>query len=265
MFWVNGQPSDTLSLTDRSFQYGDGCFTTILVCAGELQYWDMHVERMESCLRCLAIPVPDWRQVEHWLSTIVPSTAKSGVKIHISRGQGGRGYSPANVGDSQVTISTFEYPAHYIQWIADGIELGVCQQRMGLSPLLAGHKHNNRLEQVLLKSEMDAKGYADGIALDINEHVIETTVANIFWVSEGRLCTPSLDNAGVAGVIRRVLLAAATDLKVEVRAFSLEELLSADEVFITNSLLGVAPVTAIANTIFPIGKITRYFQERFNS
>ena len=166
MYWVNGQATDMISLRDRSFQYGDGCFTTMLVKDYQVQHWDKHKERMQSCLELLGITPPNWQQVESWLRKAIIADDKSGLKLHISRGEGGRGYSPNQVMSPSITINAFDYPVHYERWLIEGIRLGICTLRLGLNPLLAGHKHNNRLEQVLLKAEMDQEGFLDGIVLD---------------------------------------------------------------------------------------------------
>lgn len=267
MFLVNGSPSDFISLTDRSFQYGDGCFTTMLTRNGTIQYWSYHRDRMNACLDLLQIPHPDWQQVEQWLDRVVRSDHRAGIKLHISRGEGGRGYSPTQVDSPNVTISDFIYPPHYEQWLEQGLSLGICTTRLGHNPLLAGHKHNNRLEQVLLKAEMDGAHLPDGIALDIDDHVIETTMANVFWFRGNQLCTPDLSKSGVSGVIRRVILewAKANGIAIEVGNFALTDLLDADEVFITNSILGVAPVNQIGEKTFAIGTITKRIQEMVNS
>ncbi|EEX92787.1 4-amino-4-deoxychorismate lyase [Vibrio orientalis CIP 102891 = ATCC 33934] len=267
MFWLNGKPADSVSLSDRSFQYGDGCFTTMLTRGGCIQHWSRHIERMNACLDLLTIPRPDWHQVENWLQQAVKSDVKAGVKLHISRGEGGRGYSPTQVASPNVTISDFIYPPHYEQWVSRGLELGICRTRLGHNPLLAGHKHNNRLEQVLAKAELDKGGFADGIVLDICDNVVETTMANLFWVKDSSLFTPDLRNAGVNGVMRRVVLEQLGDLslKASIGDFKLEDVLSADEVFVSNSVLGVAPITRIGSTSFDIGKITKRIQEMIDS
>jgi len=267
MFWLNGKPADSVSLSDRSFQYGDGCFTTMLTRGGRIQHWSRHVERMNACLDLLSIPRPDWNQVEHWLQQAIRPDTKAGLKLHISRGEGGRGYSPTQVASPNVTISDFIYPPHYEQWVSGGLELGICRTRLGHNPLLAGHKHNNRLEQVLAKAELDDGGNADGVVLDIRDHVVETTMANLFWVKDATLFTPDLRNAGVNGVMRRIVLEQAKTLSLEtsIGDFKLEELLSADEVFVSNSVLGVAPITLIGSTSFDIGKITKRIQEMIDS
>lgn len=267
MYWVNGQKCETVELDDRSFQYGDGCFTTILTKHGEPICWLYHVERMTECLKRLAIPDPDWHQVKAWLQQAAFGDSVAGIKIHISRGRGGRGYSPTQAHSANVTISAFAYPNHYKVLAESGVTLGVCQQKLGLNPLLAGLKHNNRLEQVLLKAEMDQQGYVDGVALDITGNVIETTMANLFWRQGLQWFTPSLEQAGVAGTMRRRVLELldSQGIQVNIGHFSLAHLRQSDEVLMTNAILGVAPVVAITDLHYSIGTQTRRLQEHFKS
>lgn len=267
MFWVNGESTDYVSVTDRSFQYGDGCFTTMLTCNGDIQHWAFHVDRMDACLKLLEIHSPDWNKIYADLKHVALSSEKAGLKLHISRGEGGRGYSPSSVDTPNITVSQFSFPNHYESLQRNGVALGVCCKQLGHNPMLAGHKHNNRLEQVLLKSEMDKRGFADGISLDIEDNVIETTMANLFWLSDNMIYTPSLDKAGVAGVMRRVVLDMLPSIGFEVKVgeFKLEQVLDAEELFITNSILNIAPVTKVEDRCYAIGKVTRRIQEYFKS
>ncbi|PMH46800.1 aminodeoxychorismate lyase [Vibrio sp. 10N.286.49.B3] len=267
MYWVNGERTKQLELSDRSFQYGDGCFTTMQTRDGQIDLFEQHQQRVDACLAVLAMPALDWTKVKIWLDKAVSSSSLAGIKLHISRGQGGRGYSFKGVGSPVVTISAFEYPQHYLSWQHSGVKLGVCQQRLGLVPMLAGHKHNNRLEQVLLKAEMDQQGEVDGIVLDINHHVIETTMANIFWTCGNILYTPALDQSGVAGVMRKQVLKKADLLGLIVKEgqYTFEHLLDSEEVFMTNSILGVAPITAIQTSYYSIGPHTKALQGILNS
>ncbi|MFA0076726.1 aminodeoxychorismate lyase [Vibrio artabrorum] len=280
MFWVNGESQQTVDILDRSFQYGDGCFTTMLVRGGQIQYFRDHQHRVDEALIALRISGLDWDTINVWLDSARqyiqhnhshhPNTTqneKAGIKLHVSRGAGGRGYSTKNIAQPTITISTFEFPNHYSEWHESGIELGICQQALGLSPLLAGHKHNNRLEQILMKDEMDQAGETDGVVLDISGNVIETTMANLFWRKGQTIHTPQLTQSGVAGVMRKQVLTALNqaELSVTIGDYSLSQLMQADEVFITNSILGVAPVTRISNTQFTIGSVTRSLQGQLNS
>ncbi len=267
MFWVNGKPTSSVPLSDRSFQYGDGCFTTMLTINGVVQLWPLHVERMEACLTLLGIVLPDWHQVFHWLEQAARKESLAGLKLHISRGEGGRGYNPAGADSPVITISHFCYPRHYFDWQTHGVELGICQQKLGIMPLLAGHKHNNRLEQIILRGEMAQLGMADGVVCDLNGNVIETTMANLFWVKNHTIYTSVMTSCGVAGVMRKCVLdyAHSVAIQTQINEYPLSCLNEADEVFISNAILGIAPVRRIAETEYKIGSLTRRFQEILNS
>lgn len=263
MYWINGQLAESVPLSDRSFQYGDGCFTTILTKNGKPDLWPYHLDRMQQTLARLEIEQPDWQLVYQWVTDIAFSKPLAGIKIHISRGLGGRGYSPEGLHQTQVTISRFDYPAHYPDWQQNGVSLAVCKTKLGLNPLLAGMKHNNRLEQVLIKAELNSLDAQDGVVLDIQGHVIETSMANIFWVSGSTLYTPKLTMSGVAGVMRRHIIDIAKDHSISVieDEFELTDVMTADEIFICNSLLGIAPVTHLANEHqYVVGQITKLIQ-----
>jgi 4-amino-4-deoxychorismate lyase len=222
---------------------------------------------MQACLALLNIPDLNWNQVRGWIDEIAISSGAGGIKLLVSRGSGGRGYSPTGVSEPKVVLSRFIYPQHYLSWQSNGVRLCVARPRLGINPLLAGHKHNNRIEQVLLKADVENQGFVDGVVLDINNHVIETTAANIFWVTAQTLYTPNMASSGVAGVLRRKVIEQAKQMKMKITMdeFTLDHLLNADEVFICNALLGIAPVITITHTALPIGKVTREFQKSTNS
>ncbi|MCM0147397.1 aminodeoxychorismate lyase [Photobacterium galatheae] len=248
MAWMNGVETDSVSVSDRAFQYGDGCFTTVLVEQGVPRLWSQHLQRLKNTLLKLNIAAPDWSPMISKVMSVAQKYPEKGViKILISRGTGGRGYSTAGCQQTLVMISDFVWPAHYETWQQHGIELGLCQQRLGLIPMLAGLKHLNRLEQVMLKQEIEANGWQDAVVLDINDHVVETCASNIFWRHDSTLYTPELSQAGVHGLMRAHVCELAKDLGycLEFVKSPLDALLCADEVFITNALMALVPVTKI--------------------
>jgi 4-amino-4-deoxychorismate lyase len=265
MVWVNGVRVEAdAAAGNRSFNYGDGCFTTMMTRFGQLVSWPYHDQRLKEATERLGISLSDWPAIERWARQAALADERAGIKVHISRGAGARGYGTQGSQDAVVTITTFAYPSHYADWQRDGLVLGVCEQAMGHSPMLAGIKHNNRLEQVLLKREMEASGYVDGIACDINGCVIETTMANLFWIKNNTLFTPKLTQCGVAGTMRRQVmeLAQSLSLPLTVGEHTLDQLLQADGVFITNALLGVAPVSKIKQHSYPLHPLIKQLQEK---
>jgi 4-amino-4-deoxychorismate lyase len=262
--WINGIQQQHIPADDRSFQYGDGCFTTIQTRFGALSYWELHVERMQACLDTLGITAPDWHEVYAQLLNAALPDAMGGLKLLISRGSGGRGYASPEQVTPLIMINRFAYPAHYPLWQSQGLKIGVSRIALGHNPLLAGHKHNNRLEQVLVKDDLRAQGVDDGVVLDINQNIVETSSANIFWRNGESLYTPILDKAGVAGIIRRLIIqdVEALGYQVVIGEFTLEQLKGAEEVFISNALLGIAPVIQVSDRQFTIGELTQKLQKR---
>ena len=122
---------------------------------------------------------------------------------------------------------------------------------------LAGIKHLNRLDQVIGSNELNGTDFYDGIMLDEDGHIIETTCANIFLKSKTiGWITPELSSSGVAGVLREILIDDVFNrakTNVSVKMIKLELLAESDEIFICNSVRGIIPIVEIKNfgkTIF---------------
>ena len=150
-----------------------------------------------------------------------------------------------------------------LDWRAEsqGIRVRVCELRLAEQPRLAGLKHLNRLEQVLARAEWADPAIAEGLMLDTAGRVVCATMANVFAVIDGALVTPALDRCGVAGVARAEVLA--TQVRAQVRDLRLDELLDADEVFLTSSVRGILPVQAVGDKVFAPGPVTRALQRHW--
>lgn len=227
--------------TDRSFQYGDGLFTTVRVKDGKAMLWDLHLQRLVSGAKRLLIHSFDTDELTAKIQQAV-SAPDQVIKVLISRGQAGRGYSPQGIESPCCYISTAALP-DYSNWQQQGIRLGVAGFKLAQQPALAGLKHNNRLEQVLIKAELAQSDVDELVVLDQNETVIEVSAANLMFCKEGQWFTPALDQAGVNGVMRQYLMA---QLSVTEGRYRLADLQQADALLICNALMGVVPVKEFA-------------------
>ena len=123
--------------------------------------------------------------------------------------------------------------------------LGVASIRLSKQPLLAGIKHLNRLEQVLAAAQAQAEGTDECIVLDQTDHLTCVVAGNLFLVRSGELLTPKLLDCGVLGTRRRLIIekwAPSIGLQVREVRLKLSDLLTAEEVFYSNSLQTVRPV-----------------------
>lgn len=227
--------------TDRSFHYGDGLFTTIRVKDGKVMLWDLHLQRLVEGATRLLIHAFDADELTAKVQQAV-SLPNQVIKVLISRGLAGRGYSPQGIESPCCYISTAALP-DYSAWRQQGIRLGVADFKLAQQPALAGLKHNNRLEQVLIKAELTQTDADELVVLDQSGAVIEVSAANLMFCKEGLWFTPTLDQAGVNGVMRQHLMA---QRAVAEGRYCLADLQQADALLICNALMGVVPVKQFA-------------------
>lgn len=259
---INGQAGAAVSSRDRGLLYGDGLFETVRVVGGGVApLWPRHMARLaEGCAR-LGLPAPEAGLLVAELQAVASGLDAAAVRITVTRGEGARGYAPPAVAQPTRIVAAFPMPL--LDWRAEsqGIRVRVCELRLAEQPRLAGLKHLNRLEQVLARAEWADPAIAEGLMLDTAGRVVCATMANVFAVIDGALVTPALDRCGVAGVARAEVLA--TQVRAQVRDLRLDELLDADEVFLTSSVRGILPVQAVGDKVFAPGPVTRALQRHW--
>jgi 4-amino-4-deoxychorismate lyase len=262
MILLNGEESDHITINDRGFQYGDGLFETIAVIKGRPIFLEQHLQRLVADCSKLNIPKPDLNLLADEVYFVSKQAKQAVLKIIITRGSGGRGYRQPDVIQPTRVISLYPFPEYPVAYAELGIKLRFCDTRLGLNPTLAGIKHLNRLEQIMARTEWDDPAIQEGIMLDINNHVIEGTMTNLFYAKGNEIFTASLHAAGVAGVTRAIIknLIAEHDLSLIEHDFDREVLLSADEIFVCNSIIGIWPVKQIGNLQFAVGSLTKQIQ-----
>jgi 4-amino-4-deoxychorismate lyase len=248
--------TDRLDAADRGVMYGDGLFETLRVVAGAVPLWQRHAERLRASAARLGLTAPDVDAMLAEVRRLAEGLDDAVARITFTAGAGERGYlrprlaKPTTViGVGPLSLATDMY--------RHGIALRLCDTRLGDQPLLAGMKHLNRLEQVLARSEWDDGRWQEGLMADQQGCVICATAANLFAVLAGRLVTPPVDRSGVAGVARAELLGAGG---VYIEHLSPQQLIEADEVFLTSAVRGILPVRAFAGRTWQPGPVTRHWQ-----
>lgn len=240
----------------RSFLYGDGHFTTAKVINGEIQYLSAHINRLKQANQRLRFNDIDFSSLKTKLSDCVSSLELGFIKVHISRGQSGRGYGQTQKIQPNVFISFGELTAPFTKNSIQPspIALTVLSTQLAIQPLLAGIKHCNRLEQVLASAELEQSQFSDGLVADTQGNIIESTKANVIWCEQGKWYTPSLHNSGVLGVMLQQVIKnsnALAEVTVinEVRAQLTDVIKNAQAMLICNSLIGLQAVSEIDGRI----------------
>ncbi|UPT55599.1 aminodeoxychorismate lyase [Dickeya zeae] len=244
MWWVDGKAEQQLPVSDRSVQFGDGCFTTARVVAGQVVWLERHIQRLRQAAETLLLPEVDWPRLRDEMQQAAAGRADGVVKAIISRGHGGRGYSPAGCDQPVRIVMQAPYPQHYVNWRQHGIRLALSPVPLAQNAWLAGIKHLNRLEQVLIRTHLERSGADEALVLDTSGALVECCAANLFWRKGSRVFTPDLSLCGVYGVARRHIMALLQSSAFELHVVSepLETLADADEVLVCNALMPVIPV-----------------------
>ena len=259
---INGKPDHSVSVLDRGFQYGDGIFETLAVADGKPLLWDRHMRRFFQGAARLSLKVPSAELLRHEATQVCNGVGRGVLKIILTRGISGRGYATNTDATPTRTVGLLPWSDYPAQHRSDGVNVQFCHTLITRHNVLAGLKHLNRLEQILARMELK-EGCAEGLMQDEAGHVIEGTMTNVFVVSRGTLLTPDLTHSGVEGVMRGLVMEQARAQSIGCRETKLtrENILDADEVFLTNSLVGVWPVCRIEARECPVGPITRRIQE----
>ncbi|WP_133407105.1 aminodeoxychorismate lyase [Parashewanella tropica] len=267
--WINGQSESDLqgkhcNAFDRGMAYGDGLFATMRIDShGQIQFLDTHIQRLTQAAFRLNIKVdqqywsPNSALLEH-LKEVSLQHPLQGLKLLITRGVGGRGYQAPDSSSVTELVSVFPLPEQYSNWQKQGIKLQSSAIKLAKQPILAGMKHLNRLEQVMIKSQSLSEGFQDWLVMDTDDMVIESSMANIFFHDGEKWLTPCLSKSGVSGVMREQVIQRLLESgeHVEVQSIPKEKFQHMQHSFITNSLMGVVDIVQIDDKVFDKSSIT---------
>lgn len=264
---VNGEAADSISVSDRGLSYGDGLFETCRLVNGVAPLWEYHARRLVDGLQRLNIAC-DITTVESCIerSLALYTSAQLGykvLKVIVTRGVGGRGYGFTQDLNPTIICSLSEMPV----LAGETVALPLLQTRLACSAVLAGLKHLNRLENVLLKAECQSLGVDDGLAASEMGWIIETTHSNVFFKFSDGWKTPRLNMSGVAGVMRQLVLdelSTSVGVAIQKADISVAELAGVEAAFCSNSLRGLIAIESIDQRSLPIDDQFQQLQQSLN-
>lgn len=232
---------DAIPFDDRGLLLGEGLFETLLALDGEIRHLDAHLDRMAGGCSVLRLPF-DRAEAEGLCRRMVPATGRVALRLTLTGGSGGRGLDrPADLAPRLfarvVPVAPVTTPARAI----------VSTVRRNEGSVASRLKTLAYVDNVLARTEAVAAGADEAVMLNNRGELVCGAAANLFWVSGGRLFTPTLDCGVLPGITRARLLTAQA---VEEVAVGPEALDKAEAVFLTNSLIGVRPVSRLGERTF---------------
>jgi len=261
-----------VSILDRGFCYGDGLFETMRVCNGKVFKLDQHIERLLISLPLIFLDLP---MTAEEIKTVVQETlSRNKYKNAIIRLTVTRGINAGTFQiDSEVppTLVVHARPHHPLPKAiySKGVQITLLTMSgSGLPSVKRGLKTCNFLANIMVREISVQKGSMEGIIVDPDRGVTEGATSNLFIVKKGVLKTPVANNLVLEGITRRVVLEIARDHKIPIEEGSMmpEDVLTADEVFITSSGIDIVPVIRVDETYIgnkKPGILTCFLQDEF--
>jgi len=248
-----------LSIDNRAFKYGDAIFETIKVMNQKVVFWEDHYFRLMASMRMLRMKIPIEFTLEFLEQEILKTVATQNkanayrVRLNVFRKDGGLYTPQTNKIDFTIEVNEITYKTK------DSYSLDVYKDFYNYSGLLSTIKTNNRMLNTLASIFADENDLDNCILLNEKKGVVEVTNGNIFVVKGNVVKTPALTEGCIKGITRLKVLEILfrnKELSIEETSISPFEIQKADEVFITNAIIGVQPVTSYKKKTFTteIGK-----------
>ncbi|HEY8910516.1 MAG TPA: aminotransferase class IV [Desulfosporosinus sp.] len=243
-------PNETLFSHDRLALFGFGIFETLLITEKGALFVDLHWQRMNKGANFLDLKLPDKNL---WLERIqefieqTPKTFPYALRVTLSGG------APEAHLPSQLLLHKRLLPYTPAQYTS-GIGLHVLPSLRNEHSPLTAIKSTNYLENILAKQEAKRNGADEGLWLNTTGYIAEGTMSNLFFIKGETLYTPSLSSGCLPGTRRQLVLSLAQTLQLPTYEglYTLSDLLEANEIFMTNALMGIMSVRQIDDYLFPV-------------
>jgi branched-chain amino acid aminotransferase len=241
----HNQPA--LTISNRSFKFGDGVFETMKVETGSIHLASYHFDRLFTSLELLQIPTSF--SASSLTQSILDLCSANGlierarVRLAVYRKDDGEGAS---------TIEAMELPEEKVLWNERGWSIDIYPYARKGVDAFANLKSANYLPYVMADRFAQEKGLDEAIVLNCHNHLCDASKANIFLIRETDILTPALHQGCVNGVMRRYVIEEAKKRGYTVKQGEVtqQDLEAAQEVFLTNALQGIKWVERFRDTTF---------------
>lgn len=246
---------------NRAFRFGEGLIETMLWRKGQIRFFNDHMERLNSSLEILRWPA--FPLSAHQLGKEIEQIVKSNLSEEnlMVRLQVFRLNKEASL---HFLLESIPLDSRIFIWQENGLSLGLSQNIIKSADSIANLKTTSRLGYAIAAQEAEQQGWDDILLCNASGNIVESSISNIFWITEEAVWTPPLSEGCIAGVMRKKLLQANTlaALPVYERELDIPSLNQATEIFLSNAIRGIQLVTSFNGNNYP-SLITRNIFNQF--
>lgn len=233
---------------NRGYRYGDGLFETIKLVQGRIALPDYHFQRFFAGLELLRFDIPPFLTAQKLQERILHLCEKNmcnelaRIRLSAFRGNGG-----LYEGNNTLHYLIECWPLDENQWNENGLVLGIYPHTRKISDAFSNLKSANFLPYIMAAKYAKENRLNDCLVMNEYGRIADSTIANIFLVKNDAISTPALSEACVDGVMRKHLL---QNFDVQEKAVTIDDLLNADEIFLTNAIKGIQWVRQIQDKVY---------------
>ncbi len=249
--WLNGAlfPIEQARIDprDRGFLLGDGIFETMLAVDGAVRDEARHMARLSGASEFLGIPLPfSEEEILTAMQLLLQDNnlrqGRAALRLTLTRGAGARGVAPPLQCRPTVLLTAVLAPPPPQKMRA--IVSSYIRNEKSISSRI---KSLNYLDNIMARNEAVQRGVDEALMCNSAGNFASASAANFFVVAGGVLCTPSVDTGALPGVMRSIVMEAASEMNIPLHEgpVAAASLATASEAFLTNVLIGVCPLVEI--------------------
>jgi branched-chain amino acid aminotransferase len=240
-----------LSINNRGYAYGDALFETIKVSGGQILFWEDHYFRLMASMRIMRMEIPMTftmefleEEIHKTLASNQLNSNSSRIKLLVHRNEGGL-YTP-ETNDISFGITATKISEDFYVLKNEFYEVDLFKDYYVSPSLLSTLKTNNKALNVVGSIYAKENGLNNCLVLNTNKHVIEALNGNVFLVKGKVIKTPPLSDGCLKGIMRTQLLNIIKEfpeyelIEASISPFELQK---ADELFVTNVMVGIQPIS----------------------
>lgn len=243
---------------DGGFRYGYGVFETMLVVGGHIRNAALHWQRLFAGLEALHLQLPKLHHAawmaEQVLRTVHKNKLQQLCRVRLQVSAGGGGLYGTGAAHPHFVVECFALEPETLELNTNGLQVGVATGLAKSPDMLSNLKTCNALLYAVAAGMAKQHKWNDALVANTNGHLIESTIANLFWIKDGTTYTPPLADGCINGIMRQCVLSVTPVTEQSLHA---DALLHADEVFLTNAVKGVRWVGSIGDTTYTC-KLTKH-------
>lgn len=246
-----------ISVTDSGFLYGAGLFETMRSHNGVVFALGDHLDRLFFSAGKLSITNPyDRRYVADAVYEVLRINKLTDARLRLTLTSGPMAESEEDRKPTLLITAT-KFRAYPAQYYKDGVMVTLCPFRQNPDDPLCGHKTTSYYSRMIALKTAHQRRAAEALWFTVDNRLAEACVSNVFLVKDSVLCTPSVETPVLAGVARKTVCQLALKNSIELieKDLTIDDVLSAEEIILTNVIMEVMPVTKVEKHTVGDGKV----------